>query len=93
MVEYKKIFLSEMKSLLFYFVKFSDNEFIFPKVYPDNCTIKDSDQKLIIMIIHDESILFTNNDYQKVWTLNEYNILQPKQKRKRIMIIDFLLQF
>ena len=39
MLEYKKTFLSEIKSLLPYFVRFSDDESILPKVYPDDCAI------------------------------------------------------
>ncbi len=42
-VEYRETFLSEMKSLLPYFVEFSDDRSILPKVYPNDCTVKGSD--------------------------------------------------
>ena len=53
MVEYRETFPSEMKSLLPYFVKFSDNGSILSKIYPDNCIVGGSDQRLIIMITND----------------------------------------
>ena len=53
MVEYRETFLSEIKSLSPYFVKFSDNGSILSKVYLENCIVGGSDQKLIIMITND----------------------------------------
>lgn len=34
------------------------------------------------MIAYDKSIFFINNTCQKVWTLDEHNILQLKEKRR-----------
>ena len=42
-VEYVKTFLTEIKSLLPYFVEFSNDESILPKVYPDDCVVGGSD--------------------------------------------------
>lgn len=42
------------------------------------------------MIVYNKSILFTNNKYKKVWTLNGQDILWPKNKKK-IMVLNFLL--
>lgn len=75
-VEYKKTFPSKMKSLLPYFVEFSNNRSILPKVYPDDCAVGSSNWRLIIMITtHDESTFFANNGCQKVWTLDGHGIL------------------
>ncbi len=61
MLEYRKTFLSEMKSLLPYFVEFFDNGSILPKVYLDDYAVGRSDQRPIIMITHDKST-FSAND-------------------------------
>ena len=66
MLEYKKTFLSEMKSLLPYFVRFSDDESIFSKVYSDDYAVKRLDRRPIIMIIYDESIFSANDGRWKV---------------------------
>ncbi len=42
-MEYRETFLSEMKSLLPYFVEFSDDGSILPKVYPNDCAVRRSD--------------------------------------------------
>ena len=60
-LKYRKTFLSEIKSLLPYFVEFFDNGSILSKAYFDNCAIERSDQRPIIMITHNESKFFTNN--------------------------------
>ena len=66
MVEYREIFLSKMKSLLSYFIKFSNNRFILPKVYLNNYEVKRLDQRSIIVIIYDENILSVNDGCWKV---------------------------
>lgn len=43
------------------------------------------------MITNDKSAFSANDGRQKVWTLDGHGILQPKGKRKRIMMLDFLL--
>ncbi len=66
MVEYKETFLSKIKSLLLYFVEFSDNRFILSKVYLDDCEARRSDQRPIIMITNDESTVSANSSCQRV---------------------------
>lgn len=65
MIEYWKIFLEEIKALLHYFVKFREDDTIFPKEYSDNYIFKSSNRQLIIIITYDESIFSTNNSRQK----------------------------
>ena len=76
-VEYRETFPSELKSLLPYFVEFSNDRSIVPKVYLDDCAIKGSDQRPIITIIHDESIFSANDDHRNIWTLDGHSILRP----------------
>ena len=38
-VEYRKTFLEEIKSLLPYFVEFQNDGIILPKKYPENCAV------------------------------------------------------
>ena len=90
-MEYIETFLSEMKSLLPYFVEFSDDGSILPKVYPDNCAVDGSDQRLTIMITNDESTFSANDGPRKVWTLDWHGISRLKKKGKRIMVLDFFL--
>ena len=66
MVEYKKTFLSEKKSLLPYFAEFFDYGSILPKVYPGDYAVKRSDQRPIIMITYDESTFSANDGRRKV---------------------------
>ncbi len=91
MVEYREIFLNEAKSLLPYFVEFSDDGSILPKVYHDDCAVRGSDRRPIVMIIYDESTFCVNDSRQKVWTSDGHGILRPKGKGKGIMVSDFLL--
>ena len=55
-----------MKSLLLYFVEFSDDESILPKVYTDDCKVEGSDQRSIIMITYDECTSSKNDRRRKV---------------------------
>ena len=66
MIEYKKTFLSEIKLLLSYFVKFSNNGFILPKIYLNDYIIGGLDQRSLIMIIYDKSTCSANNYCWKV---------------------------
>ena len=43
-VEYREIFLVEIKALLPYFVKFKEDNTILPKKYPEDYVIRGSDQ-------------------------------------------------
>lgn len=65
-IEYKKIFLSEIKSFLPFFVKFFDDRSILFKVYLNNCAVGRLGQKLIIMITYDKSIFSGNDNCRKV---------------------------
>ena len=91
MIEYREIFLEEMKVLLPYFVEFKEDGTILPKKYPDDYAVGGSDQQPIIMITHDESTFSANNSRQKVWTFEGHGILCPKRKKKGIIVSDFLL--
>lgn len=90
-VEYRETFLDEMKSLLPYFVEFSDDGSMLPKTYPEDCAIAGPDRRPIIMITHDESTFSAIDGRRKVWTLDGHGILRPKGKGKGIMVSDFLL--
>ena len=65
-VEYRETFLVKMKSLLPYFVEFSNDGSILPKVYLDDYAVGRSDQRPIIMITHDESTFSANDARRKV---------------------------
>ena len=91
MVEYREIFLEEIKSFLSYFVKFEEDGKILPKKYPSGCAIEGLNQRLIIMLTHDKSIFSANDNQQKIWTLDDHNIFYLKGKGKGIMVSDFLL--
>ena len=90
-VEYRETFLDEMKSLLPYFVEFSDDGSMLPKICPDDCTVGGPNRRAIIMITRDESTFSANNGRRKIWTLDGHGILRPKGKGKSIMVSDFLL--
>ena len=90
-MEYKKIFLDEMKSLLLYLVEFFDNGSIVSKKYLNDYVVEEPDLKPIIIIIYNESIFFPSGDCQKVQTIDSQRVLQSKRKRKTIIISDFLL--
>ena len=60
-IEYREIFLDEIKSLLPYFVEFPDDGSMLPKTYPEDCAVGGPDWKPIIMITNDESIFFAND--------------------------------
>lgn len=60
-IKYKMIFLCKIKSLLSYFIEFSDNRSILSKVYLNDCIVKGSDRRPIIIIICDKS-KFSAND-------------------------------
>ena len=66
-----------MKSLLPYFVGFSNNGSILSKIHPDDCAVEGSDQRPIIMIKYDEKTFSANEGRRKVWTLDGYGILRP----------------
>ena len=91
MIKYQEIFPNEVISLLPYFVEFFGDGIIVLKEYPDNFTVKGPNQRLIIMISHDESTFSAKDGQKKVWTLNSQGILRPKRKEKGIMVSDFLL--
>ena len=61
MVQYKKTFLEEMKSLLSYFVEFSNDRSILPKIYLEYCAVGGPDQRLVIIITNDKNTFYANN--------------------------------
>ena len=60
-IEYRETFLNEMKSLVLYFVEFSEDGTIVPKKYPDVWEVVGLDRRPIIIITHDESTFSANN--------------------------------
>lgn len=64
-VEYRKLFLDKLKSLLPYLMEFSKDRSMLPQEYPDDYIIDGPDQRPIIIIIYNESTFFANNGYQK----------------------------
>lgn len=80
-----------MKSLLPYFIEIFENGTMVLKEYLNDCAVEKSNQRPIIIIIHDESTFSANNRRRKVWTLNSQNILRSKKIIKGIIVLDFLL--
>lgn len=78
-----------MKSPLPYFLEFFEDEFMLPKIYLNDCEIKGTNQKPIIMITYDETKFSVKDGCWKRWTLDEHGILQPKEEKKDIMGSDF----
>lgn len=76
MIEYRETFLNEIKSLLPYLVKFSEDGTMVSKEYPSDCSVGRPEKRPVIMITHDESTFFANDGRKKVWTLNGQGILE-----------------
>ena len=55
-----------MNLLVFYFIKFSNNDLILLKAYFDDYAIEKFNQKLIIIIIYNKNIFSANNSYPKI---------------------------
>ena len=66
MVKYRETFLDEMKALLPYFVEFSEDGSILPKVYLKDCAVSGPNKRPIIMITHNESTFLANDGQQKI---------------------------
>ena len=90
MVEYREIFLDEIKALLPYFVEFSENRSILSKDYPKDCAVSRLNKRLIIMIIYNKNTFLANDRWQKIWTQDGHAILWLKDRGKGIMVSDFL---
>ena len=75
MVEYKERFLSEMKSLLPYFVEFSEDGSMLPKIYPEDCIVSGLDRRPVTMITCNESTFSANDRCRKVLSLDGHDIL------------------
>lgn len=74
-MEYWETFLKEMKSFLFYFIEFQNDNTILFKKYPENYIVGGLNQQPIIMITNDENTFSTNNSCQKVWILKRHRTL------------------
>ena len=61
-IEYREIFFDEIKFLLPYFVKFSDDRSILPKTYLKDYIVGGLNWRPIIIITHVKSIFFANNN-------------------------------
>lgn len=55
-----------MKSLLSYFIEFSDDGSMLPKVYPGDCAVGGPNQQPIIMITNDKNTFSANDGRRKV---------------------------
>lgn len=91
MIKYKKEFLNEIKKLLLYLIEFSENRFIILKKYFKDYIIDKLNRQPIIMIIYNENTFLANNGQKRIWTLDGYSILRAKNRRKSIIVSDFLL--
>lgn len=49
------------------------------------------DRQSIIMIIYDKSTFSANDSHHKVWTLEKYKIVQPKERGKGIFFIIMIM--
>ena len=74
-VDYRELFLDNMKALLPYLVEFKEDGFILPKEYSKDCAMGKSDQKPIILITHDKNTFLANDDCHKVWTMKGHGTL------------------
>lgn len=63
MIEYQRIFLEKIKTLLPYFVKFKKDGTILPKKYSEDCIVGGLDWQSIIMVIYNKSIFSANDCY------------------------------
>ena len=61
------------------------------KEYLKDCVVDGPNKQLVIMITHNKSMFLANDGYKKVWTLDGYDILRPKGRRKDIIVSGFLL--
>ncbi len=55
-----------MESQLPYFVEFSDDGSMLPKIYLQDCAVSDLDRRPIIIIIHDERTFSANDGRRTV---------------------------
>lgn len=71
-----------MKSFLFYFIEFKEDDTILLKEHPNDYAVKGPNWRPIIMITYDKSTFSANNNYQKIWTLINHAIFCPKGGKK-----------
>ena len=67
-VEDRKKFLSTMKDLEPYLVKFEEDGSMKTKEYPDNCAVGGDKCRLVIVITHNECTFSANDGIRKAWT-------------------------
>lgn len=48
-------------------------------------------EKLLILIIYNESIFSANNWEKNIWKEKKKSFLQPKKKKKRIIVFEFFI--
>ena len=48
-------------------------------------------EKPLVLVTHDKSILSANDRKKRVWKEKRESPLRPKEKRKRIMVSEFLI--
>lgn len=72
-------------------MKFHDDSSMEKKVYPSDCAVHGPNKGPIIPITHDESTFLANDGQHQAWLKKGDAFLRPKERRKGIMILDFLL--
>lgn len=90
-VEYRKVFLDAIHSMLPYMVEFDTDGTIQPKEYPSDCCVGGPNHRPIIFVTHDESVFSANDGRHQAWIAENGAFLRPKGKGKGIMVSDFLL--
>lgn len=92
-VEDRKAFLKIMLDLEPYLVEFDSKGNMKDKVYPHDCQVERIDWRPVIVIMHDECTFSANDRKTHGWQRKRDTFLCPKRKRRKIMVLDFLLPF
>lgn len=92
-VEDRKHFLKKMKDLEPYLVEFEADGAMKPKTYPLDCIVGGHEQRLVIVITHDECTFSANDGKRTVWMKKGESKLRPKGRGQGIMASEFLLPF
>lgn len=74
-MEDQNCFLTKIKKLKLYIIKFNKDSIIKAKDYLVNCIIRCENYHLIIVITYDEYTFFANDGVQKIWTQKEDTFL------------------
>lgn len=89
MVKYRKSFLEEMKPFLPYFVEFSKDGSLLPKIYPEDCAVGEPNWRPIIMITNGEICFLQMMVIQKYRPWMGIVFYIPKRKKKELWSLIF----